>query len=179
MFEATLPSLKDLPAGLIASFNVVPAQLDGHFVDWLATALKKSGVSAKTIALECTETALVAATQEQLDAMAQLRLLGVTIWLDEFAARASIIDLQRLPLAGLKLARDLAAKCEEDAGQATIKAALALARAMNRQIIAVGVENERQRGVLAGLGVDGLQGNAIAAPMALAEMNAWLQKAGK
>jgi EAL domain-containing protein (putative c-di-GMP-specific phosphodiesterase class I) len=170
MFLAALPSFARLSAtSYVISFNVAPAQLDGVFADWLAEQLRGNNIQPAQIALECNEAALLAAPAAVVDVLAQLRLLGVQIWMDEFAARASIADMQRLPLAGFKLEKGLAAACEEPAAQATVKAALALAHALDRQLIAVGVENERQRGVLSALGVDGLQGNAIKPPFPLSE----------
>jgi len=170
MFLAALPSFSKLSAvSYVISFNVAPAQLDAAFADWLAGQLRTNNIMPAQIALECNEAALLAAQNEVVDVLAQLRLLGVQIWLDEFAARASIADMQRLPLAGFKLEKNLATACEDATSQTTIKAALALARALDRQLIAVGVENERQRGIMAALGVDGLQGNAIKPPFALSE----------
>lgn len=180
MFTAMLPVLGGWPQGeYFVSFNVAPRQLDVDFVNWLASKMKEHNVVPNRMALECNEAALLNALKDNGDALAdtlaQLRLLGVQIWLDEFAARSSIADLQRLPLAGLKLEKSLAGTCEEPASQATIKAALALAGALDRRLIAVSVETERQRGVLAALGVDGLQGNAIAAPFAQAEIENWFK----
>lgn len=178
MFTAMLPVLGGWPQGdYFVSFNVAPRQLDAEFVSWLAAKMKEHNVITSRMALECNEAALLDALKQPdstlADSLAQLRLLGVQVWLDEFAARSSIADLQRLPLAGLKLEKALASTCEEAGAQATIKAALALAGALGRKLVAVSVETERQRGVLAALGIDGLQGNAIAAPFAQADIEKW------
>lgn len=180
MFMSMLPILGGWPEGdYFVSFNVAPRQLDAEFVGWLSAKMKEHKVIASRMALECNEAALLDALKVPGntldDILAQLRLLGVQIWLDEFAARSSIADLQRLPLAGLKLEKALAGQCEDAGAQATIKAALALAGALGRRLIAVSVETERHRGVLAALGVDGLQGNAIAAPFAQEGIATWFK----
>lgn len=186
MFNALLPTFNNWgvaagqnTADYFISFNVAPSQLNAAFVDWLAASLKQHNVNPARLALECHEDALLTAlatpATDLPQVLAQLRLLGLHLWLDEFAARSSIAALQGLPLSGLKLAKELAAQAEEPTAQATIKAALALANALDRKLIAVGVETERQRGVLAALGVDGLQGNAIAAPFSQSALDNWFK----
>jgi len=139
------------------------------FLDDVTSILRESGVPAANLRLDITETTLMG-VERSVDRLAQLAALGVQLQIDDFGAGySSLRDLDRLPVAALKLDRDLVAGVEEGRGSALVQAAVAFAHALEIRVVAECVETDAQRVALRRLGCDAVQGFVVTAPLAADE----------
>jgi EAL domain-containing protein (putative c-di-GMP-specific phosphodiesterase class I) len=87
----------------------------------------------------------------------------VRLTVDDFGTGySSIGHLRRLPVRGLKIERDLVARTtDSEDGRSIVEAILALARALDLEVTAKGVEDGDQVRLLRLLGCDRLQGGHL------------------
>ncbi|EYB69642.1 hypothetical protein DEIPH_ctg004orf0171 [Deinococcus phoenicis] len=107
----------------------------------------------------------------------RLHARGVRLWLEGFGeGRASLLALAHAPLTGVKLHPALTARLPHDPRTVALVAALLdLARRLELQVTAAGVETAAQLDVLRDLGCDAAQGAAIGAPLPPDGFGAWLR----
>ena len=94
--------------------------------------------------------------------------MGILIELDDFGTGySSLNSLKKLPLSTIKLDRSLINDIgtKNVGGDAIVRAAVAMAKAMSMKIIAEGVETTAQKDFLVREGCDLLQGYLLARPM--------------
>jgi EAL domain-containing protein (putative c-di-GMP-specific phosphodiesterase class I) len=91
----------------------------------------------------------------------------VSIAIDDFGTGYSSLSyLKRFPVDLLKIDRSFTTELPADADQcAIVSAIVALAHALELQVIAEGVENAEQREFLASCGCDFIQGHLTGAPL--------------
>lgn len=156
--------------------NVSALQLqDERFTDDLAVALSASGLQPQELEIEVTETALQRVPQAE-QRLSRIAALGVQIALDDFGTGYSSLSmLKLLPLHRLKIdrafVRDVVANPSD---QAIVRAIVAMADALGLELIAEGVEDERQRDWLARVGVQEAQGWLFARAMSGPALLDWL-----
>ena len=151
------------------SVNVSPRQLrKAGFAQVVAEALRRAEMSAAALRLELTESAVLEDTGAVTANLAALVELGVTLELDDFGSGySSLAYLQRLPVAAVKLDRAFIRTIHTSAGtRAVVKAAIDMVHALGKDVVAEGVEQEGQLGVLAELGCDVMQGFLLSPPVA-------------
>jgi EAL domain-containing protein (putative c-di-GMP-specific phosphodiesterase class I) len=104
-----------------------------------------------------------------------LRDAGVTIALDDFGTGfASLTHLRRFPVDALKIDRSFVADLEKRDVAEIVRAVLALGRSLGIATVAEGIENEAQAEWLRTNGCALGQGFGLGAPMAAAEVPAFL-----
>jgi diguanylate cyclase (GGDEF)-like protein len=133
----------------------------------IAEALEETGLPPWQLSLEITETALLADIEVNLATLQELRDLGVRISVDDFGTGySSLAYLRQLPVDVVKLDRAFIAGLGKDPVDTQIVAAvLRLCKALDRRIVAEGVETELQRQTLSRMGCPYMQGFLIARPM--------------
>lgn len=145
--------------------------LDASLLDTVSTlALPPSDLSfelLETIALDDPPV-------EVLDRLEALRRLGVALELDDFGSgRSSILSLQRVSPRMLKIDGGLMRDAPGDPGKIEVcRAVVAIGRALGIGVVAEGIATDRHVALARELGVDQIQGFAVARPMpveALAE----------
>jgi diguanylate cyclase (GGDEF)-like protein len=141
-----------------------------NFAAIVSAALARHGIDPHLIELEITESLLMSNTLEAAAKLNQLREIGVGVALDDFGTGySSLAYLQRLPIDLLKIDRsfvkDIDAPNGADNSLPVIRAIISLGHALNKQVLAEGVETQRQRDLLASLGCDGIQGYFLGKPM--------------
>jgi EAL domain-containing protein (putative c-di-GMP-specific phosphodiesterase class I) len=148
----------DTPAACLAD-----ASLLAHVAD----ALEATGLTPERLEIEISEQALADGGTDTLLALSALCDLGVGIALDNFGSEtASLLTLKHLPLTTVKLDRSLVRDLPRDlACRALVVAAVACAHTLEACVVAIGVETEAQRDLLAQLGCDYAQGALFGAPM--------------
>jgi EAL domain-containing protein (putative c-di-GMP-specific phosphodiesterase class I) len=109
--------------------------------------------------------------------MRRLYQLGVGIAVDDFGTGySSFAYLRTLPLTTLKIDRSFVADVATSSAGATIVAAIIkMAQALQKEVIAEGVENEAQIAFLVRSGCDHLQGYAISRPVDAAELEQFVR----
>ena len=146
-----------------------------NFTATVSAALQRHGIEPRWLELEITESLLMSNTLEAAGKLSHLRQIGVCVALDDFGTGySSLAYLQRLPIDLLKIDRsfvkDLEAENAEENSLPVIRAIISLGHALNKKVLAEGVENQNQRDTLASLGCDGIQGYFLGKPMPAAQV---------
>ena len=154
------------------SLNVAPAQLQrGELHDTIATLLKTQQLHPKLIQLEMTERAIFDAQggkgENREDSMAQLRDLGIKIAIDDFGTGYSSLSyLKNWRVDALKIDRSFVRDLVTDSSDlAIVSAIIAIAKHLQIQVIAEGIEGYQQVEILRRLGCTVGQGFLFAQPM--------------
>ncbi len=163
----------------VLSVNVSPRQLRPTFLETVRLSLAECGVPARCLALELTESVLVADSVELAGLLASLRELGVAIHLDDFGTGYSPLTyLERVPVDQLKVDRGFTAGLVTSPRKAAVvTAVLAMAEALGVPVTAEGVETHEQAQALRSRGCRYAQGHLYAAA-APADVTAGRLRAG-
>ena len=172
--EAATPGARP-PA---VTVNVSVAQvLSGTLLEDVEDALSASGLAPSRLQIEITESMFVSDHVRVTPIFEALRAQGIRILLDDFGTGfSSLAYLGKLPIDVIKIDQSFVRAAERD-GYAVIGAILSVARALNLQVTAEGVETTAQRQALSSLGVERLQGYLISRPIAEPLVPAWLETA--
>ena len=154
------------------SLNIAPAQLQrGELQSTIATLLKTHGLRPEMLQLEMTERSMfdprVPAAENRQDTMARLRDLGVKIAIDDFGTGYSSLSyLKHWRVDALKIDRSFVRDLVTDSSDlAIVSAIIAIARHLEIQVIAEGIEGYQQAEILRRLGCAVGQGFLFARPM--------------
>ncbi len=159
------------------SVNVSPVQFRNPKFDVaLADLVAQTGFPLARLEIEMTETHLVANPERAQKIIANLRSRGVAISLDDFGTGYSSIGyLRRFSFDKLKLDRSLVVGItSNETARELCEATIAIARALDLEVTAEGVETEREAAVLRQAGCDYLQGYAFARPMTAEAVGSFL-----
>ncbi len=153
---------------LPVSVNLSPRQFrQKNLVETLRRVLADTGQPARLLELEITETTLMHDIDETQARLEEIAAMGVRLSIDDFGTGYSSLSyLKRFPVHKLKVdqsfVRDLTVD-PEDAAIAT--AIVGLARSLDLDILAEGVETREQLDVLLALGCEKFQGFLFAQPL--------------
>lgn len=159
------------PGHLRLSINVTPADLAfGSYVRQMLDLVRESGFPPRRLTLEVTEQALITDVAQAAQMMAEFSAQGIRIALDDFGAGfCNFRYLKVLPMHYLKLDRSMIEGITSDKRDvAVLRAIVAMAGALDLQVIAEGIEEEAQRHVAAREGCAYYQGFLRAQPMSAA-----------
>ena len=139
----------------------------------VANALTKHRLKGQYLEIELTESSFISNLHEAKMQLKQLKSLGVSIALDDFGTGYSALSyLTKLPIDILKIDASFIAKIPDEYGNSEIVSAIiAMAKALNLQVVAEGVEKPEQRQFLQKLGCHTLQGYLFCKPRAV---NNWM-----
>ena len=162
------------PGDLRLSLNITAADLaTAGFPDMIAAALAESRFEPERLTLEITEQTLVAELDRSAERLRLLADLGVHVALDDFGAGfCNFSYLKRLPLHSLKLDRSMVEGIEDARDLAVLRGILAMAQALGLEVVAEGIEHERQLAIVTREGCTSWQGFLGGAPMTAAEFAA-------
>ncbi|MEI6031699.1 MAG: bifunctional diguanylate cyclase/phosphodiesterase [Synechococcaceae cyanobacterium ELA739] len=140
--------------------------VDPSLPDHVAAALLSSGLEADNLYLEITETMLVEDIESTTQVVERLKQLGVRLAIDDFGTGySSLLYLKRLPVGILKIDRSFIDGLGVDReDEVIVKAVIGVARALDIDLVAEGVETERQLEMLVDLGCDYVQGYLFGRP---------------
>lgn len=146
------------------------------FVSQVQQALARSGLEAKYLELEFTESIVMANTEFSLAKLFSLRALGVHLALDDFGTGYSSLSyLKRFPITKLKIDQSFVADVPEDADDCAIISAIgALAHNLGLVLIAEGVETAEQRTFLRANGCHLMQGYYYSRPLSVEKLSSML-----
>jgi EAL domain-containing protein (putative c-di-GMP-specific phosphodiesterase class I) len=149
---------------LQVSVNVCAATLgDPRAADHYHTLVRDLGVEPSDIVLEITEGSLVTDAARGLGVLARLRLKGFGLAIDDFGTGySSLAQLSQIPFTELKIDQDFVSGAANDPRRrAVIEASLDLARKLQLEVVAEGVETAADWQMLAELGCGVAQGYLI------------------
>ena len=149
------------------------------FVESVLQTLSQSKVDPFKIKLEITESILLEDLEDAIAKMSALKAKGVRFSLDDFGTGYSSLSyLKRLPLDQLKIDKSFAQDAANDADDAFIaRTIIDLGQGLGLEVIAEGVETERQRSVLARHGCNAYQGYLFSKPLPAYEIDQFLLNA--
>lgn len=127
--------------------NISPRQFrQSNRVKTVEQALAESGLAANWLELEITENVLIEDATQTIAIMEALNALGVSLAIDDFGTGYSSLSyLHRFPLSKLKIDQSFVQSIGGPAGNhAIVEAIIALARALDLEVIAEGIENQAQ-----------------------------------
>ncbi|MDR0234609.1 MAG: EAL domain-containing protein [Zoogloeaceae bacterium] len=141
--------------------NISVQQLErSGFVDFVRQQLEKNGLRPELLELEVTETTLMQRFGNSLKNLRDLRDLGVSISVDDFGTGySSLGNLKKMPVHQLKIDRSFICDIGRDKNDETIASALiAIAKSLNLEIVAEGIESQEQEDFLLSEGCQIVQG---------------------
>jgi diguanylate cyclase (GGDEF)-like protein/PAS domain S-box-containing protein len=161
-------TLGGLDAGLSMSVNLSARQFQHPtLVEDIARVLRASRLDPRRLMLEVTESIAMRDAASAASILAELKGLGVRLAIDDFGTGYSSLSyLHRFPIDVLKIDRSFVARLGGERNDAAIvEAVIALARGLNMEVTAEGIETSDQRARLEALGCDRGQGYLFARPL--------------
>lgn len=146
-------------------------------VDCLRQALVETGTNPGDVDIELKEHILFREIQSGFTICSQLKALGVRLVVDDYGVgTCSLAQLSQSPIDALKIDSSFLANIDErERDRAAYAAALAMAAELGIEVIAEGVETDRQSKVLRDLGCRNLQGFLFSKPMSADDTLAYLK----
>jgi EAL domain-containing protein (putative c-di-GMP-specific phosphodiesterase class I) len=151
----------DWPDHLKVAVNLSPAQLNNrNLLNVVTAALAETGMPARKLQLEITETVLLQNTFATLATLHELRKLGVQIALDDFGTGYSSLSyLRSFPFDKIKIDRSFIDDLSNGAEPlAIVHAVASLAKSLRMISTAEGVETRQQLEKLQAVGCNEMQG---------------------
>jgi len=163
---------------LTVAVNITARQLrNGALPAQVREALEASGLPAGSLLLEIPEAAVRQVPEALEQAMKDLAATGARLGIDDFGTGyASLPVLQRLNVDAVCIDRQLVAGVPSDSERAGLaRALITLARGLQFEVVAKGVENHAQREFLADAGCRICQGDLFALPGPAEEIEPFLR----
>ncbi|BEU96052.1 bifunctional diguanylate cyclase/phosphodiesterase [Acidovorax sp. DW039] len=164
-------------AHLSLSVNVSARQFrQPGFAAQVLGTLKACQADPRKLKLELTESLLLGDIEDTIERMEQLKKEGVGFALDDFGTGYSSLSyLKRLPLDQVKIDQSFVRDVLSDPNDAAIvRTILALAKSLDLEVVAEGVETAGQLGFLRLHGCEGFQGYLFGRPVPIEEMDAFV-----
>jgi diguanylate cyclase (GGDEF)-like protein/PAS domain S-box-containing protein len=162
------------------SMNVSAVQLERtRLQELIQQAMERSQIGPQLIALELTEGSLFETRTGEFreDALESLRDLGVKIAIDDFGTGYSSLSyLKRWRVDSLKIDRSFVRDIATDpSDHAIVSAIVAMARSLNIQVVAEGIETWQQLEILRNMGCTYAQGFLFAKPCTATDATRYLK----
>jgi len=159
--------------------NVSMRQLrSGTLVTTIREALAATGVPARCLKVEITESAMMENVEDTAEQLRAIKALGVRVSVDDFGTGfSSLSHLKMLPVDEMKIDRSFVADLASNKhSQKIVASIIRLAHELQLQVVAEGVEEESALAHLRGLGCDLAQGYLFdrPRPAAQVEERGWL-----
>jgi EAL domain-containing protein (putative c-di-GMP-specific phosphodiesterase class I) len=144
----------------------------------LEAIIARTSLSGDSLEVEITETAVMGDPQKATNMLERIRALGIDVSVDDFGTGySSLAYLKRFPINAIKIDRAFVAELgtnPEDA--AIVKTIVALAKTLNLEVIAEGVETKEQWEFLAEAGCEIAQGFFFSRPLSAHNFLAWARE---
>lgn len=150
------------------SVNISPVQINHYdFFDTLSLILKETGLPAKYLELELTESALVHSIMDTATIIRKLQVIGVKIALDDFGTGYSSLNyLAKMSINTLKIDKSFIDNiCGVEKELSMVHTIIRLAHHLGIQVVAEGVEHQSQLVLLKEKKCDTVQGFVFSKPL--------------
>ncbi len=167
--DSDIQTLKEVfPSYLTISINLSPLQFtQANFLETLKLRLSELQ-SKNAIELELTEGVIMSDADDSLLKLHELRKAGFRLAIDDFGTGYSSLSyLKDFPVNTLKIDQAFVANLGDESGNSIVRAILALATALNLDVVAEGVETHEQADFLTRHHCHILQGFLLAKPIPL------------
>ena len=138
-----------------------------NLVAHVASALKESGLDAKYLELEVTESLIMQDVDLAVVTMKELKGLGVQLSIDDFGTGySSLSALKTFPVTRLKIDKSFVdGLLADESDRAVAGAVISLGQKLNMRVIAEGVETDAQAALLRTINCDEMQGYLFSKPI--------------
>ena len=153
---------------LSISVNLSGRRFDqAGLVESVQGALSHSGLPARNLRLEVTETVVMEDARSSAQTLAQLKALGLSLAVDDFGTGYSSLSyLHQFPLDVLKIDRSFVTRIAPGGANGEIvQAVVQLARSLSLSVVAEGIEEDYHVALLRALGCDYGQGYYFSRPV--------------
>ncbi|MDI1361579.1 EAL domain-containing protein [Methylotenera sp.] len=170
--------MNELTHDLTISINVSAKQFyQNNFVDQVQAAVYRHGINPNLLKLELTESMLLENIEDTIVTMTALKEIGIRFSLDDFGTGYSSLQyLKRLPLTQLKIdqsfVRDIVC---DSSDKAIVRTIIAMAKSMELEVIAEGVETKDQQDLLLKIHCKQFQGYLFGKPISIDEFDTALK----
>jgi len=167
---------RDSGLDVSVSVNLSALSLDDiFFADRLAEAVAETGLEARHLFLELTESAAARDLGRNLENLSRLRMMGFGLSIDDYGTGySSMHRLSRIPFTELKVDRVFVRDAPlRKSSRALLESSLQLAAKLGISAVAEGVETEAEWKLVRSLGCPVAQGFYIARPMPSIEFHDW------
>ena len=169
------PQLGKLPICV----NISAKQLrQADLAEQLQDIISQTGADPALLLLELSTQALSPSHADIVPTLTRLRTMGLRLSLDDFGDSSHMQQaLQQLPLNQLKLSHSLVQRLgPNNAAEAAVQAAIALAARHQMTIVGAGVETLEQRALLAQYGCEHFMGYLLSPPAPVSQLRSLLQR---
>lgn len=158
------------------SVNLSARQIEDRTAIGMLERLHASGgLGVKGLDFEITESAILQHMDRAQETLTQIRALGHQLSVDDFGTGySSMVYLQRFPISRIKIDRSFVMRMDSSReALAIVSATIALARSLDLEVVAEGVETAGQARQLQGLGCTLQQGYYFTKPLPPGEFENW------
>jgi len=127
--------------------NVSSTQFRRHdFIDMVEDKLQCSGLAPEYLEIELTESLVMEDIQQGLERLTDLKVRNIKLAIDDFGTGySSLLYLKHFPFDRIKVAQEFVQDIPDDQDDvAIVEAILAMAKSLNLEVIAEGVETRKQ-----------------------------------
>ncbi|PSL40081.1 PAS domain S-box-containing protein/diguanylate cyclase (GGDEF)-like protein [Planomicrobium soli] len=160
--------------------NISTIQLQHpNFIQTVQQVLEDTGLEARWLELEVTESILMEETKTLKDSLIKLKALGISLSIDDFGTGyTSLSYLRQFSFDRVKIDRSFVSDIAGDlSGKAITSTIISLAHKLDMQVIAEGIEDEVQLSFLKDENCDEGQGYYFSRPLP-AELHNWFKVPG-
>lgn len=164
---------------LVLAVNVSPKQFSQvDFVAQVQATVRHHTINPSRLKLELTEGMLVEDIENIIAVMHTLKEVGIQFSLDDFGTGYSSLQyLNKLPLNQLKIDQSFVRDMAVDGGDnAIVQTIIAMARSLNLDVIAEGVETKEQKELLAVYGCHHYQGYLFSKPVPIEQFDVLMKQ---
>ncbi|WP_039049855.1 putative bifunctional diguanylate cyclase/phosphodiesterase [Comamonas thiooxydans] len=169
------PQLDRLPICV----NISAKQLrQADLAEQVQSILSQTGADPALLLLELSAQTLSPLDADSASSLKRIGAMGVRLSLDDFGGSSNMQEaLQQLPLNQLKLSHSLVQRLgPNNAAEAAVQAAIALAARHQMTIIGAGVETLEQRALLAQHGCEHFMGYLLSPPAPVSQLKSLMQR---
>lgn len=177
ILEVACQDAARFPENIGVSVNLSVIQiLKDDVVAAIRDVLAATGLAPDRLTLEITESVMMTDPEKVLNVLAELKLIGVSVSLDDFGAGYSALGyLTRFAWDELKIDRSFIKRAASDPiNLMIIRTVKELAQKMNARVTVEGVETREQRDLLRKIGCDTAQGYLFGHPVPVDELMPFL-----
>ncbi|WP_306604296.1 EAL domain-containing protein [Azonexus sp.] len=164
---------------VVMAVNLSAMQLrQSGFAERVATVLTESKLAPQWLELEITESAFIRDTERIIEVLQQLSALGIKLSVDDFGTGYSSLGyLKRLPFDRIKIDQSFVRDLPDNTDDiAIVRAIIAIAESLQKEVIAEGVEQPQQIDFLLSQGCRLMQGYHFGRPSDAAQAEALLRQ---
>jgi len=148
-----------------------------NLMDVIQNTLNKTSLPAKFLDLEITESLAMSNADHNISVLNGLKALGVSLSIDDFGTGySSLAYLHSFPIDTIKIDQSFVFNLDTPEGQAIVNTIIVMAKSLNLEVVAEGIEEDFHVDFLQAKGCDIFQGYKFGKPMRAPDFEQFLLK---